>query len=89
MLLPADREAIVEAARRHRVRRVLLFGSSAVPDAEAEDIDIGVEGIPPARFFEFYADVMFAVSKPVDIIDLSAKSLFTDLVKRDGLPIYG
>ena len=47
------------------------------------------EGVPRSRFFDFYADVMFSVSKPVDIIDLSVKSLFTDMVRREGKAISG
>lgn len=89
MLDESDREAITEAGRRHGARRILLFGSSALPGVEAADIDIAVEGIPPAKFFEFYGDVMFSVSKPIDVIDLSEKSLFTDIVRRDGVAIYG
>ena len=89
MLNPADRDAIVSAARRHRAKRVLIFGSTLSDSGEAHDIDMGVEGVPPSRFFDFYADVMFSVSKPVDIVDLSVKSLFTDMVRREGMTIYG
>ena len=70
MLGSADRDAIVSAARRHQAKRVLIFGSALSGSGPARDIDMGVEGVPPSRFFDFYADVMFSVSKPVDIVDL-------------------
>ena len=88
MLDSADRDAIVSAARRHQAKRVLIFGSTLSDSGSASDIDMGVEGVPPGRFFDFYADVMFSVSKPVDIVDLSVTSLFTDMVRREGKAIY-
>ena len=88
MLDSADRDAIVSAARRHQAKRVLIFGSALSSSGEAHDIDMGVEGVPPSRFFDFYADVMFSVSKPVDIVDLSVRSSFTDMVRREGKAIY-
>lgn len=81
--------AILNIARQYGVQKVLLFGSSADPQKEASDIDLGVVGIEPRRFFEFYGNLMFSLSKPVDIIDLSKESRFNALVKREGIPIYG
>ena len=89
MLDPKDQRAIVDAAKRHEARRVLLFGSAAASGVDHEDIDLGVEGLRPDPFFAFYADRMFSVSKPVDVVDLSERSRFSDLVRRDGVPIYG
>lgn len=89
MVSKKDKAAIVDLSRRYGVRRVLLFGSSADPAREAEDIDLAVEGIPPKDFFKFYGDLLFSLSKPVDLIDLSHESRFTRLVRRDGIAIYG
>jgi predicted nucleotidyltransferase len=88
MLTEADKEAIVRAAKRYGASRVLLFGSSARHGVEAADIDIAVEGVPPSQFFDFYAAVMFSVSKPVDVVDLSEESLFTDLIRDEAVTIY-
>lgn len=52
-------------------------------------MDLAVKGIEPARFFRFYADLVKHLSQPVDLIDLSRKSLFNDLVEESGLRIYG
>lgn len=64
-----------------------LFGSSLSPDKESRDIDIGVEGIEEKDFFTFYSELMCALSKPVDVVDLSAKSSFVDLIQREGKPL--
>ena len=68
---------------------MLLFGSSADPDREAKDIDLAVEGVAPADFFAFYGELLFSLSKPVDLIDLSTDSKFVRLVRKEGIPVYG
>lgn len=88
MISKADQNAIRTICRKYGVRRVLLFGSSTDRTRESRDIDLAVEGIPPREFFRFYGELMFAVSKPVDLVDLSQQSKFHDLVKREGIPLY-
>ena len=51
--------------------------------------ELGVKGIEPRLFFKFYAELFKHLSKPVDLIDLSKKSLFNDLVEETGVRIYG
>ena len=89
MISEADKSGIARVAERYGAERVLLFGSGAEPSAPARDIDLGVEGVPAERFFAFYGDLMFAVSKPVDLVDLGADTSFNRLVRRDGVAIYG
>jgi predicted nucleotidyltransferase len=89
MITEKDKNAILLLARRYGVHKVLLFGSSTEGQKEARDIDLGVIGIEPRRFFEFYGDLMLSLSKPVDLIDLSKDTRFNALVKREGIPIYG
>jgi predicted nucleotidyltransferase len=88
MIAEKDRTVISRVAREYGVEKVLLFGSAADPERDAEDIDLGVIGIEPERFFEFYGDLMFGLSKPVDVVDLSFDTKFNALVKRDGIPLY-
>ena len=68
--------------------RVVLFGSSLSPAQEYRDIDIGVEGIEEKDFYTFYGELLCALSKPVDIIDLSKKTRFIELILREGVPLY-
>ena len=89
MISEQDKAIITDIARRYDAREVLLFGSSADPSREANDIDLAVEGIAPERFFSFYGDLLFALSKPVDLIDLSNNTKFNRLVCREGIRLYG
>jgi predicted nucleotidyltransferase len=88
MISDIDKKTIQQIATKYHVKRVVLFGSSLYPDSESRDIDIGVEGVDEGDFFSFYGDLIFALSKPVDVIDLSVRSRFVDLIKREGIPLY-
>jgi predicted nucleotidyltransferase len=87
MIADKDRQIIIETAARYRVKRVVLFGSSLSPDREGRDIDIGVEGIDEKDFFSFYGELLCILSKPVDVVDLSAKSRLVDLIQRECVPL--
>jgi predicted nucleotidyltransferase len=88
MIADKDREIIEKTAAKYHAKSVILFGSSLAPDKESRDIDIGVEGIDEKDFFTFYGELLLALSKPVDVIDLSTKSRFTELIRREGVPLY-
>lgn len=89
MITEQDKAIIVEIAHRYDVGGILLFGSSANPNIEANDIDLAVEGIAPEKFFSFYGDLLFGLSKPIDLIDLSSNTKFSRLVCREGIRLYG
>ncbi|HEW79709.1 MAG TPA: nucleotidyltransferase domain-containing protein [Phycisphaerales bacterium] len=89
MISEKDKTTIIDTASRYKASLVLLFGSSADPKQQAQDIDLGVEGINPKDFFRFYGDLLFSLSRPVDVIDLSSKSKFTEIVRQEGIPLYG
>ena len=88
MITDKDRRIIAEMAAKYGAKHVVLFGSSLSPDRESRDIDIGVEGIEEKDFFAFYGELLCALSKPVDVVDLSTQSRFVELVKREGIPLY-
>jgi predicted nucleotidyltransferase len=89
MLNDQDRRTIAAIATRYRVKRVLLFGSAAQGGREPRDIDLAVEGVPAADFYDFCGDLLFGLSKPVDVVDLTPDTKFTRLVRRVGVTIYG
>ncbi|MCK4256459.1 nucleotidyltransferase domain-containing protein [candidate division WOR-3 bacterium] len=89
MITKRDKNIILQYAKKYNVSHVILFGSSIREDKDANDIDIGVKGIDPRLFFKFYAELFKHLSKPVDLIDLSKKSLFNELVEETGVRIYG
>jgi len=89
MITEKDKGLILQYAKEYNVSHIILFGSSIRKGKESNDIDIGVRGIEPRSFFKFYAALFKGLSKPVDLIDLSKKSLFNELVEETGVKIYG
>ncbi len=87
MITDKDKKAIQAIARKYQATRVLLFGSAISDSGENNDIDIAVEGVAEKHFFAFYGELMLALSKPVDVVDLSIKSKFNDLVIKEGIPL--
>lgn len=89
MIAEPDKAAILKCARKYNVSAIYLFGSATEPNVEARDIDLGVTGLEPERFFKFYGELIKHLSKPVDLVDLSEESMFTKLVEETGIRIYG
>jgi len=89
MITEKDRTIILRYGKKYNVSSIILFGSSIKKDGKSNDIDIGVKGIKPELFFDFYAELFKHLSKPVDLIDLSKKSLFNEIVEETGSKIYG
>ncbi len=89
MVTEHEKNIILRFAKKYHVSSVLLFGSSVEQSQSANDIDLGVKGIEKKLFFKFYAELVKHLSKPVDLVDLSRKSLFNDIVEETGLRIYG
>jgi uncharacterized protein len=88
MISDSDKKLIEQLAKKYQAKRVVLFGSSISSSREHRDIDIGVEGIREKEFYVFYGDLLFALSKPVDLVDLSQKTRFVDLVLQEGVSLY-
>ncbi|MCJ7784678.1 MAG: nucleotidyltransferase domain-containing protein [Desulfobacterales bacterium] len=88
MITDTDKKIIEQLARKYHVKRVVLFGSSLSPTREYRDIDIAVEGLEEKDFYTFYGELLCALSKPIDIIDLSQKTRFVELILREGIPLY-
>jgi len=88
MITDTDKKIIEQLARKYHATRVVLFGSSLSPARNYRDIDIAVEGIKEKDFYTFYGELLCALSKPFDIIDLSKKTRFVELILREGIPLY-
>ncbi len=89
MIPESDLKIIRHYAREYGVKAIFLFGSSLRNTRLAHDIDLGVIGIEPGRFFSFYGELLMKLNKPVDLIDLSTPSKFTALIMKRGKKIYG
>ncbi len=88
MITEKDKKTIQDIAHKYHASRVLLFGSALFDTVEGRDIDIAVEGIADKDFYAFYGELLCKLSKPVDVVDLSKKSRFIDLVLKEGVPLY-
>ena len=88
MIADEDKRIILDLACRYHATRVLLFGSALSETDESQDIDIAVEGIAAKDFYTFYGELLCALSKPVDIVDLSKKTKFIELVLKEGVPLH-
>ena len=89
MISEMDKQIITHCAEKYKVSSIYLFGSSLDKGGEPNDIDLAVEGIRPNVFFKFYGELMRKLSKPVDLVDLSGKSLFNQIIEEKGVKIYG
>ena len=88
MISEKNKKIILEYAKKYDLSAVILFGSSIEKD-DANDIDIGIKGIEPELFFDFYAELILALSKRIDIIDLSRENSFNRLIEKEGTVLYG
>ena len=89
MISDQDKNIIIGCAKKYNVTSVILFGSSIRDESVFNDIDIAVIGIKPSLFFKFYGELFKNLSKPVDLVDMSHKNLFTQLIEEKGIRIYG
>ena len=89
MIAESDKRKIREISEKYHAKRVLLFGSCLDVTRESRDIDIAVEGVSPEDFFKYYGDLMLKLSKPIDVVDLSERSKFTELIQQEGILLYG
>ena len=88
MIADKDKNKIKHLALKYGVKRVLLFGSRIRKGHSANNIDIAVEGVAHVDYFRFYGELLCALSKPVDIVDLDSSSKFTELIKSEGVQIF-
>jgi len=89
MISEKDKKEILRIAKKYKVKRIVLFGSGSRESSENRDIDLAVEGIPDKLFFKFYSELIFNLSRPVDLVDISKKSKFSEILTSEGIQIYG
>jgi hypothetical protein len=90
MLTKIDKDAIRKTASKYCANRVFFFDTNtkAASSEKNDNIDLAVEGIDPKQFFKFYGDLMFQVSKPIDIIDMSHANKYSHTTSEQGVVIY-
>lgn len=64
---------------------VFLFGSHATGRAnENSDIDIGVKGLEPSKFFSVYARLVDEIAEEIDFVDFDEQTAFYRLLSNIG-----
>ena len=89
--MPITQENINEAiklAKEYGATKLLLFGSALYNPQNANDLDIGTEGIEPSKFFLFGAELEDIILKNVDVIPLDQSSKFVEHIIKQGKIIY-
>lgn len=86
--LRARLPAAVERLRLAGARRVVLFGSLAEDrPTPTSDVDLAVEGLPPADYFPVLADLMALFDAPVDLVRLEeAPESLRARIQAEGQP---
>ena len=89
MITEQDKNTIIDLAKKYQIKRLFLFGSNVDSNKEARDIDLAVEGIKEELFFKFYSELIFGLSKPVDLIDLTRKNKVHEIILENSVLLYG
>ena len=84
MISEREKEIIIQFAKKYQVTSIYLFGSS-LDTSDYNDIDLAVKGIKPELFFKFYGELLRNLEKPVDLIDLSERSLFNQIIEETAI----
>ena len=92
-LKPETQEILIESARKYKVKSLWLFGSSLIlGEEEAEDIDLGVEGIDRGRAWDMYSelfDVIYELCrKPLDFVEMDEPLSIVHVIRSEGMKIY-
>ena len=89
MVSQNDIKIIKELSSKYDASKVILFGSSLDSQRESNDIDLAIEGVAPKDYYRYCGELMMALTKPVDIVDLSVPCKFIDIILEEGIVLYG
>ena len=86
MVLSKVLALLTELAPTYDIQQAYVFGSVATPGrfGPASDVDIAVEQINPARFFEAMSQFSYSLKREIDLVELD-KCHFADKIRREGI----
>ena len=84
-----DIQTIIKLAEKFKVKEIYLFGSSIENYEKANDIDLGIKGLLPNYFFEFYGKLFKNLDKPIDLVDMDENNPINRVILVEGEKIYG
>jgi predicted nucleotidyltransferase len=71
--------------RKEGCKTVYLFGSMVTGKIhEKSDIDIGIKGLPPEKFFKAYSKLYMNLDNEIDLVDFDHDYQFFSLLERLG-----
>jgi predicted nucleotidyltransferase len=83
-----DERALAAAAELFRsmgARRVFVFGSAVKGRLRPEsDVDLAVEGLPPAVYFKAVSKATDILDRPVDLVDLDDRTPIVNYLLASG-----
>jgi predicted nucleotidyltransferase len=66
-------------------KTVYLFGSMVTGKIHANsDIDIGIRGLPPEKFFKVYSKLYMNLDNEIDLVDFDYDNQFFSLLEKFG-----
>ena len=85
-VLQATLDFLDEFGVRYGLEKAALFGSILVPGRfhEQSDVDIAVENVEPAVFFDLMASLSMALGQEVELVDLR-HCHFADQIRQKGM----
>ena len=78
----------VRVLRSYGATKIWLFGSAVETPDDARDLDLACEGVAPAQFFRAAGELIQAIGKPVDLVDLSEDTRLNRFVRTHARAIY-
>jgi predicted nucleotidyltransferase len=90
MLPEYELRKVIDIAKKYKIKRLYLLGSALYKDNdEVNDYDFAVLDVPDGNFFKFYAELILALPKNVDLINLATEKMkFKKLIMEEGKVIY-
>ena len=80
-----DIETAAKYLKNEGCQSVFLFGSMVTGKIhQNSDIDIGIKGLPPEKFFRVYAQLDNNISNEVDLVDFDENNKFYNLLSSLG-----
>jgi predicted nucleotidyltransferase len=80
---------VVDVLVRMGAKKIVLFGSALEDPARAKDVDLAVDGIPPARILDADVAVMDTLQQPFDLVAKDLNPTFFSIVERYGKVLHG
>lgn len=85
MVAKATLNKITHILKAEGCTEIFLFGSHATGTARPHsDIDIGVKGLPPARFLATYARLDREIQEKIDFVDFDEQTAFFQFLSDIG-----